>query len=155
MPQEIERKFLVVGDAWRQLDLGKRYCQGYIPTLGKQTVRARIAGEKGYLTLKGPTVGITRPEFEYEIPLQEAQAILETLCDKPLIDKIRYRICIDEVVWEVDEFLGENAGLILAEIELLSEAQSFSRPDWLGAEVTGDARYYNSALAKHPFQAWC
>jgi adenylate cyclase len=154
MPQEIERKFLVIGDAWRPLGHAQRYCQGYIPTVGKQTVRARIAGDKGYLTLKGPAVGFTRPEFEYEIPLAEAQAILDTLCEPPLIEKIRYRIPMKDLVWEVDEFLGDNAGLILAEIELLSEDQPFWRPEWIGPEVTGDVRYYNSTLAKHPFKTW-
>jgi CYTH domain-containing protein len=111
-------------------------------------------GDQGYLTLKGPAVGLTRPEFEYAIPVEEARALLDTLCQPPLIEKIRYRIPIGSVVWEVDEFLGENAGLILAEVELQSERQLVTLPDWIGPEVTDDPRYYNANLVNHPFKAW-
>lgn len=154
MAQEIERKFLVKGDAWRDLAKGRYYCQGYIPTRGKQTVRVRIVGEQGYLTLKGPVIGISRSEFEYEIPLTDAQAILDELCQRPLIEKHRYRIPMGAVVWEVDAFLGENQGLILAEVELADVAQMVELPDWIGEEVTGEPRYYNSNLVQNPFKDW-
>ncbi|MEO0869262.1 MAG: CYTH domain-containing protein [Cyanobacteria bacterium J06642_11] len=154
MAQEIERKFLVQGDEWRTLAPGRYYCQGYIPTQGKQTVRVRIVGDQGYLTLKGPTVGISRSEFEYDIPLQDAQAMLAELCDHPLIEKHRYCIPVGEVIWEVDEFSGENQGLILAEVELTEADQTVNLPPWIGQEVTGDPRYYNSNLVKYPFQQW-
>ena len=154
MATEIERKFLVNGDGWRTLGQGKPYCQGYIPTQGKQTVRVRIAGDQGYLTLKGPAVGLTRPEFEYPIPIDDARAMLDTLCEGPLIEKVRYRIPWGELVWEVDEFSGDNAGLILAEIELQTEDQAFELPTWIGQEVTGDRRYYNARLVQFPFKDW-
>ena len=154
MAKEIERKFLVQGDTWRDLAEGRYYCQGYVPTQGKQTVRVRIIGEQGYLTLKGPVVGISRSEFEYEIPVTDAQAILAELCQQPLIEKHRYRITLENVVWEVDEFLGENQGLILAEVELTDAEQTVDLPDWIGEEVTGDPRYYNSNLVQNPFKDW-
>ncbi len=154
MSVEIERKFLVQGDAWRGLAIGRYYCQGYVPTQGKQTVRVRIIGDQGYLTLKGPVVGISRSEFEYEIPLADAQAILTELCQRPLIEKHRYRIALGETVWEVDEFLGENQGLILAEVELTHAGQTVDLPVWIGEEVTGDPRYYNSNLVENPFKDW-
>ncbi|MEM9978306.1 MAG: CYTH domain-containing protein [Cyanobacteria bacterium P01_D01_bin.2] len=154
MAKEIERKFLVQGDTWRTLAEGHYYCQGYIPTQGKQTVRSRIVGNRGYLTLKGPAVGISRSEFEYEIPLADAQAILAELCQRPLIEKHRYRILLGEVVWEVDEFLGENQGLVVAEVELTYPGQTVDMPGWIGKEVTGEPRYYNSSLVKNPFKNW-
>ncbi|MEO0704992.1 MAG: CYTH domain-containing protein [Cyanobacteria bacterium J06649_5] len=155
MAKEIERKFLVADDSWRKGATGKPYCQGYIATAqADQSVRVRIAGERGYLTIKGPPQGLTRAEFEYEIPLGDAQAMLETLCQRPFIEKVRYRLPIGEVVWEIDEFEGANAGLIVAEIELQSEEQPFERPDWLGEEVSGQTRYYNSALVKQPYSEW-
>lgn len=154
MGTEIERKFWVSGDAWRGLAPGVAYCQGYIPTQDHRTVRVRIAGSQGYLTLKGPVRGMSRSEFEYEIPVVEARQILAELCDRPLVEKIRYRIPVGQHVWELDEFLGENAGLILAEVELASEVETFERPRWAGVEVTGDRRYYNSYLAQHPFRQW-
>ncbi|MBT9314117.1 CYTH domain-containing protein [Leptothoe spongobia] len=154
MAKEIERKFLLRNDAWRSLAEGRYYCQGYIPTQGKQTVRARIIDQQGYLTLKGPTQGISRSEFEYEIPLVDAQMILTELCQQPLIEKHRYRIPLGKVVWEVDEFLGQNQGLTLAEVELTHELQTVELPHWIGKEVTGDPRYYNSNLVRHPFKDW-
>jgi adenylate cyclase len=155
MAQEIERKFLVVSDHWRALATGERYRQGYLPTAKPgHSVRVRIAGDKGYLTIKGPTQGLTRAEFEYAIPLSDAEEMLETLCDRPLIEKKRYRLPIDDIVWEIDEFTGENAGLIVAEVELASEDQPFEKPDWLGPEVSGEARYYNSSLVKNPYSRW-
>ncbi|NEO86510.1 MAG: CYTH domain-containing protein [Spirulina sp. SIO3F2] len=153
MAIEIERKFLVIGEAWRTLASGIRYCQGYLCREPARTVRIRLAGEQGYLTIKGATQGITRAEFEYPIPVAEAEALLQ-LCDRPLIEKIRYRIPQGELVWEVDEFLGENQGLIVAEVELRSSEQTFVKPDWLGAEVSDDPRYFNAALVTNPYAQW-
>ncbi|MGD1854821.1 MAG: CYTH domain-containing protein [Leptolyngbyaceae cyanobacterium] len=154
MAKEIERKFLLKDDSWRSLAEGCYYCQGYIPTQGKQTVRARIAGDQGYLTLKGPAKGISRSEFEYKIPIADAQSILNELCVQPLIEKYRYRISYGDVVWEVDEFLGDNQGLILAEVELTHAEQVIQLPAWIDQEVTGDPRYYNSNLVRYPFKHW-
>ena len=156
MAKEIERKFLVISDRWRHyIAQGKAYRQGYIATTYPgQSVRVRIAGDKGYLTIKGPVAGLTRAEFEYEIPLPDAREMLETLCDRPLIEKIRYRLPLGEVVWEIDEFLGENEGLVVAEVELASEDQPFERPDWLGEEVSNQVKYYNSNLVKRPYSRW-
>ncbi len=154
MPSEIERKFLVRGGGWRAQGTPERYRQGYLRTAGPATVRVRIAGEHGFLTIKGPTLGITRSEFEYEIPLADAQALLDTLCDRPQIEKLRYRIAAGAHTWEVDEFLGDNAGLVVAEIELGAEDEPFERPEWLGDEVTADPRYRNSALARRPYRSW-
>ncbi|MEO0433164.1 MAG: CYTH domain-containing protein [Cyanobacteria bacterium J06656_5] len=154
MAQEIERKFLVQSDAWRSLAAGRYYCQGYIPTQGKQTVRVRIIGDQGYLTLKGPAIGISRSEFEYEIPLADAQAMLSELCQTPLIEKHRYHIPLGNVVWEIDDFLGENQGLIVAEVELAHAEQVVELPGWIGEEVTGDSRYYNASLVRNPFKNW-
>lgn len=155
MAKEIERKFLVVGDQWRHLAKGDFYRQGYIATAqAGQSVRIRIAGEQGYLTIKGPAEGLTRAEFEYEIPLEDAREMLDTLCDRPLIEKIRYRLPVGEVVWEIDEFAGDNTGLVVAEVELTSENQIFERPDWLGEEVSGQLKYYNASLVKSPYSQW-
>lgn len=154
MGQEIERKFLVVGDRWRQGAIGTALRQGYLPTQDARTVRVRVVDGQGYLTLKGPAVGIVRPEFEYPIPLADAETILATLCQPPLIEKHRYRIPLGDVVWEVDEFWGANQGLIVAEVELTSPDQTVALPDWVGAEVTHDLRYSNSNLARHPFTEW-
>ncbi len=151
MGTEIERKFLVVGDDWRSLGTGSLYWQGYLVAAPGLTVRVRLAGEQGYLTIKGATTGITRAEFEYPIPAADARTLLETLCDRPLIQKTRYRIPWEGLVWEVDEFTGENQGLILAEVELASVDQAIALPPWIGAEVSHDPRYYNANLVKHPF----
>ncbi|MDX1504824.1 MAG: CYTH domain-containing protein [Spongiibacter sp.] len=152
MADEIERKFLVTGDGWRQ-GQPQRLVQGYLNRDPERCVRVRIADDSGFLTVKGKTIGIRRAEFEYSIPLADAEHLL-TLCDGPIIDKQRYRIPAGELCWEVDEFTGANAGLVVAEIELSSEHQSFLRPEWLGTEVSNDARYYNSNLSKHPFSEW-
>ncbi|HIK56681.1 MAG TPA: CYTH domain-containing protein [Synechococcales cyanobacterium M55_K2018_004] len=154
MAVEIERKFLVVGDAWRSLGSGTVYRQGYLNTEKERTVRVRVAGDRGFLTIKGVSEGIARSEFEYPIPLEDANELLDHLCDRPLVEKVRYRIPWGELVWEVDEFLGENAGLILAEIELPDASYPLELPDWIGEEVSHDPRYYNSALAKNPFCNW-
>jgi adenylate cyclase len=154
MAIEIERKFLVRGDEWRSLGKGTIYRQGYISTVNGVTVRVRIAGEIGYITIKGKTEGIVRQEFEYPIPVADAEMMLNTLCDRPLIEKIRYKIDLNDLLWEVDEFLGENQGLILAEVELKDENQEIKWPEWIETEVTSDRRYYNSSLAKYPYQQW-
>jgi adenylate cyclase len=154
MGQEIERKFLVVNDDWRQGLEGKLYRQGYIPTTDARTVRIRVVGSKGYLTLKGPVSNLTRPEFEYDIPLHDAQTMLNILCDPPLIEKYRYRLPVGSLVWEIDEFLGANAGLTVAEVELDTPDQSIELPPWIGPEVTDDKRYYNANLVRHPFCEW-
>jgi adenylate cyclase len=154
MAKEIERKFLVKGDAWRDLGGGKSYRQGYLSTVRERTVRIRTAGDQGFVTIKGINVGASRPEYEYEIPLGDANEMLDRLCEQPLIEKTRYRIPLDGLTWEVDEFHGVNRGLITAEVELKDEHQAVSLPGWIGAELTGDPRYYNSSLVAHPFTTW-
>ncbi|MDI4635805.1 CYTH domain-containing protein [Pelomonas sp. V22] len=152
MAIEIERKFLVQGEAWRQPD-ARRYRQGYLNRDPARTVRVRCVGEQAWLTIKGRSVGASRAEFEYEIPFADGEQLL-ALCEGPLIDKFRHLVRHAGLLWEVDEFLGDNAGLVVAEIELSDEAQAFGRPPWLGAEVTEDPRYFNSKLAVHPFKDW-
>ena len=152
MATEIERKFLVVGDAWRVGD-GTRICQGYLNRDKNRTVRVRVAGEQAYLTVKGATTGATRAEFEYGIPLADAEQML-SLCEGPVIQKVRRLFLHDGFTWEIDEFFGDNAGLVVAEIELQSEDQLFSKPAWVGEDVTDDVRYYNSNLASNPYAAW-
>jgi adenylate cyclase len=154
MGVEIERKFLLTGDGWRALGTPVLLRQGYLSSDPDRTVRVRIEGEQGTLTIKGRSVGATRGEWEYPIPLDEAGDLLDRLCQQPLIEKYRRRIDFAGNVWEVDEFLGANAGLVVAEIELASEAQAFDKPDWIGAEVTDDKRYFNSSLIRHPFSGW-
>lgn len=155
MATEIERKFLVLGDQWRNLATGISYRQGYINTQNlTTTVRVRIAGDQGYLTIKGQKIGISRAEFEYSIPLEDAKIMLDTLCDRPLIEKTRYKIKIRELTWEVDEFLGDNQGLIIAEVELKNATQIIDLPEWIGEEVSHDFRYYNSSLVKNPYKNW-
>lgn len=153
MKQEIERKFIVTGDGWRaQVDEGTVYEQGYLASSSDAaTVRVRLAGEKGILTIKGPSEGISRAEFEYEIPKEEAVYMLRNLCAGRVVSKTRYRLGQSGLVWEIDEFSGANQGLVLAEIELEHEAQNVELPDWLGEEVSLDHRYYNSSLAQTPF----
>ena len=151
---EIERKFLLAGDAWRGLGQAVLLRQGYLSSARERVVRVRIEGEQAMLTIKGANVGASRGEWEYPIPLADAVELLDGLCEQPLIEKYRHRIEHAGMVWEVDEFLGANAGLIVAEIELASEDQPFEKPDWVGAEVSGDARYYNANLIRHPFSQW-
>jgi len=153
MTQEIERKFLVRGDAWRT-DNGIRIRQGYMHNDVNGTVRVRTKGERAYLTIKGGMTGITRSEFEYEIPLEDANQMLDELCQRPLIEKIRHEIHMSGFIWEIDEFLGDNGGLVVAEIELEDENQKFPRPDWLGKEVSDDARYLNANLVMNPYSRW-
>lgn len=154
MAVEIERKFLVVGDSWRALGVGVPYRQGYLLSGGGITVRVRIAGDTGYLTIKGTSSGISRAEFEYAIPLSDATEMLDTLCERPLIEKVRHRIPWQGLLWEVDEFAGANQGLIMAEVELSDPNQIVQLPDWIGEEVSNDPRYFNSYLAKHPYREW-
>lgn len=154
MALEIERKFLIKDDSWRAGSRGLRYVQGYISSRPERTVRVRLVGERGFLTVKGKTRGTARSEFEYEIPAVDAEQMLFELCEKPLIEKTRYEIEHGGMTWEVDEFLGENEGLIIAELELEREDQAIGKPDWVGQEVTGDPKYFNSSLVKAPFRSW-
>lgn len=146
MGREIERKFRVAGDGWRT-DSGVRFRQGYLSTEKERTVRVRTEGTRAVLTVKGITRGVTRSEFEYEIPMEDADAMLDSLCERPLIEKRRHKV-------EVDEFSGDNEGLVIAEVELESPDQPFERPDWLGDEVSDDPRYYNANLVKEPYSMW-
>lgn len=195
MGKEIERKFLVKNDTYKSLAKGTYYRQGYVPTVNGMTVRIRIAGDQGFITMKDHAVGFTRHEFEYPIPADDAQQMLELMCAKPQIEKYRYKVHGSWVMghgseatdkaevtgnteatgkdeatskaedlskehdtcnlyWEVDEFLGDNAGLVVAEIEVPSEDTVFDIPDWVGEEVTGDKRYYNSHLCNNPYKNW-
>lgn len=154
MGKEIEKKFLIVSDDWRRLGTGEPYCQGYLNSEKGRTVRVRTVNDLGILTIKGANVGATRLEYEYDIPIDEAREMLRELCHKPLIEKTRYTIPFAGFIWEVDEFQGENDGLIFAEIELEYEGQKFDKPPWIGKEVTGDSRYYNANLVKNPYSNW-
>ncbi|WP_283151361.1 CYTH domain-containing protein [Silvimonas soli] len=153
MAQEIERKFLLSSEDWRnQAENATRIAQGYLNADPARTVRVRIKGEQGFLTIKGKNEGITRAEYEYPIPLGDAAELLQ-LCPT-VLDKTRHEIRNGGFLWEIDEFAGDNAGLIVAEIELPTADTEFVKPDWLGAEVSGDARYYNSALSVTPYSRW-
>ncbi|TVP61281.1 MAG: CYTH domain-containing protein [Nodularia sp. (in: Bacteria)] len=154
MAEEIERKYLLKEDSWRKNAQGSVYRQGYITTEDKVTVRVRIVAKQGYLTIKGPSVECSRLEFEYPIPVEDAQEMLNTLCQKPFIEKIRYKVEWDGLIWEIDEFDGLNKGLILAEVELSDVNQRISLPPWIGEEVSHDPRYYNSYLVTNPFSKW-
>lgn len=154
MGKEIERKFLVNGDGWRGLAEGVAFRQGFLSTAPERVVRVRIAGDQGTLTIKGVTEGFSREEFEYVIPLEDATTLLDKLCQRPIIEKTRHKIIYAGSTWEVDEFVGENAGLILAEVELTHEGESFQAPPWLGREVSDDARYFNANLVQYPFTRW-
>ena len=154
MGKEIERKYLIKKDDWRELAKGTVYRQGYLSTVKERTVRVRTIDDNGYLTIKGITVGATRAEYEYEIPAKDANYMLNELCEKPIIEKKRYVVDHEDLTWEIDEFDGENLGLIVAEVELTAEDQKIALPDWIGEEVTGDPRYFNSNLIKHPYSKW-
>lgn len=153
MPSEIERKFLVVDSSWRDGSPGVRISQGYLSQDPERTVRVRIGGKNAWLTIKGQTQGITRAEYEYAIPVTEAQELLE-LCLPSVIDKTRHKVSYAGHLWEIDVFHGANDGLIVAEVELANESISPLLPPWLGEEVSADNRYYNSCLATHPYSAW-
>lgn len=154
MGTEIERKFLVQGEAWRRGAVGTALRQGYLSVDPDRTVRVRLAGTKGWLTIKGRQRGIERIEFEYPIPTEDAAVLLKEFCLRPLIEKTRYRVEAGGRVWEVDRFSGVNEGLVLAEIELESPDVEVDLPDWLGAEVSHDRRYTNSSLVAKPFTQW-
>lgn len=155
MAVEIERKFLLKNDAWReQVTSSNLIRQGYLAPLDTSSVRVRIEGAKANINIKSATIGISRLEYEYEIPMHDALEMLEKLCPVPQVHKTRHCIHIDDHIWEIDEFYDENEGLIVAEIELKSEDESFEKPDWLAEEVSDDARYYNVNLIKHPFKSW-
>lgn len=154
MAREIERKFLVDHSRLGPLENGVAIRQGFIPTADLTVVRVRVAGEQAWLTLKGRSEGAVRAEFEYPIPADDAQQILSQLCGGNVIAKTRYLRHCGVHTWEIDVFEGENAGLIVAEVELGSEQETFQRPDWITEEVTEDARYYNVNLLSHPFSRW-
>jgi len=154
MGLEIEKKFLLKGNKWRIPEKAVHYRQGYLSRSRECIVRVRTIKDKGFLTIKGITIGATRAEYEYEIPKGECNAMLENLAEKPIIEKNRYTLDYKGFTWEIDEFLGENQGLVVAEIELDFEDQKFDTPEWVGKEVTGDPRYFNSNLICFPYTKW-
>ncbi|HET8707598.1 MAG TPA: CYTH domain-containing protein [Pseudomonadales bacterium] len=154
MAIEIERKFLVKRSRWQPQGEPVTIRQGYLKATGESVVRVRTKGQRGFLTVKGKTHGMSRLEFEYEIPLADANQMLDSLAEGPLIEKQRFLIPQGLHLWEVDVFFGDNAGLMVAEIELQDPAEPFTKPDWVGEEVTEDARYFNSNLALHPYKVW-
>jgi len=152
--REIERKFLVRPGAWTPRGAGTPYRQGYLSSSKERVVRVRVAGDAGTLTIKGPPSGITRSEFEYAIPVADAAAMLDALCERPLIEKQRHLERHGGKEWEIDVFLGENEGLVVAELELGAEDEPFERPAWLGEEVSADPRYANASLVARPYRSW-
>ena len=155
MAVEIEHKFLVRDERWRrEVERSVRMRQGYLTSDARCSVRVRVAGDQGHLNVKSGTLGIQRSEYEYLIPLAEAEEILDTLCEQPLLEKTRHFVRFGGHLWEIDEFEGDNAGLIVAEVELSRTDEPFDRPDWLGEDVSHDIRYYNSQLARHPYRTW-
>lgn len=155
MAQEIEKKFLVKGDFKPSVSKQMRITQGYLSSVPERTVRVRVKGDKGFITIKGigNKSGASRYEWEKEIPVSEVNELLE-ICEPGVIDKTRYQVNLDGLTFEVDEFYGDNEGLTVAEVELSSEDQQFTKPEWLGEEVTGDVKYYNSMLMKNPYKNW-
>ncbi len=156
MATEIERKFLVVDESWRDGVLAStRYRQGYLtPGPGRCSVRVRVGDGEARLNVKGATVGVSRAEYEYAIPLEDAEEMLDTLCSGPLVEKTRHLVDHGGHRWEIDVFEGENAGLVVAEVELANATEALELPEWAGADVSGDKRYYNAALAETPFTRW-
>ena len=155
MGVETERKFLVADDSWRETaPSGVRYRQGYLATDAGSAVRVRVSGDRAWLNIKSATVGVTRREYEYEIPAADAHAILEELCVKPLIEKTRFVVEHEGRDWEIDVFEGDNAGLVVAEVELESEDAEVTLPAWVGEDVSDDVRYYNQRLVEHPYSRW-
>lgn len=155
MGVEVERKYLVAGDAWREsVTRSTRIVQAYLTDTGPAVVRVRVRGDSAYLTIKGTSNGISRSEFEYEIPVEDALDMLGELATGPVIDKVRHLVPVGDHTWEVDVFAGDNAPLVMAEIELGSPDESFERPGWLGIEVSDDQRYYNVNLARDPYSRW-
>ncbi|MCG8055120.1 MAG: CYTH domain-containing protein [Candidatus Thiodiazotropha endolucinida] len=155
MALEIERKFLVVNDKWRDSVISEAVIkQGYLATTEQANVRVRVDGDEANINIKGRTVGISRREYEYPIPLDEAQELLDHLVSGAAIDKVRYKVRCGEHIWDLDLFHGANQGLVMAEVELGREDEAFVMPEWAGEEVSGDTRYYNANLVKHPFCEW-
>ena len=155
MALEIEHKFLLANDDWRQeIHHSVYYKQGYLSNNPLTSVRVRISDNQAWINIKSATIGNHRHEFEYEIPLQDAQQLLDELCYQPLIEKTRHFVHRQTHIWEIDEFKGENQGLIVAEIELSALEEQFDKPDWLGLDVTDDLRYYNNNLCKNPYKNW-
>lgn len=154
MGKEIERKFIVKDSDWQEGASGVSCRQGYIPTVNQVTVRVRVMGDQGYITLKGQHKGITRTEYEYTVPVSDANQMLDTLCAKPIIEKTRYTLTFADMVWEIDVFSGENEGLVIAEVELEDEGQPVTLPSWVGEEVSHDPRYRNANLVRNPYKNW-
>ena len=154
MGQEIERKFLVAGGGWRKSAKRSRLSQGYLYSGKDKSVRVRIEDGRGTVTIKGPTRRASRAEYEYSIPAKDARELLSRLCEKPLIEKIRFRVKYAGLLWEIDEFGGDNRGLVVAEVELRRAGQKVALPPWIGAEVTNDPRYLNANLFKKPYRRW-
>ncbi len=154
MATEIERKFLVEGTAWRQLGQKYRIIQGFLSTHPERVVRVRLIENSAFLTIKGIAEASARKEFEYPIPAEDAEIILKEICESPLIEKVRYKIPIGNVIWEIDEFKGENEGLVLAEVELRDKDQKIELPEWIKEEVTGDPKYANANLVHYPYSKW-
>lgn len=152
---EIERKFTLKNDSWRKdVQRSQRYVQGYLAGNERSSIRVRIAGDNANINIKSATLGIFRQEYEYSIPLSDAEEMLDKLCEKPVIDKIRHFVEFDSKIWEIDEFSGENAGLVVAEIELNDEEEVIILPEWAGEDVSHDTRYYNVCLVKNPYKNW-
>ena len=155
MATEIERKFLVRNDRWRaRASRQQRVVQGYLANTDRGSIRIRLYADSASINIKSMTLGVTRSEFDYPIPVEDAELMLRTLCMKPLIEKTRFYVVHEGHTWEIDEFQGDNAGLVVAEIELHDKSETFSRPDWLGVEVSDDPRYYNVCLVERPFSTW-
>lgn len=155
MATEIERKFLLADERWREnVERSVRMEQGYLAASPDCSVRVRVEGDAGLLNVKGATLGIVRPEFEYPVPVDEAREMLATLCGGKTLSKVRHFVHVGAHEWEIDEFEGANAGLVVAEIELAATDEHFERPPWLGAEVSDERRYYNVCLVEHPYRDW-
>jgi adenylate cyclase len=154
MPQEIEHKYLVRIEDWKPTTAGVLYRQGYLSSVKELVVRVRIAGEQAFLTVKGLTRGVTRLEFEYAIPVSDAATMLDLVCERPLIEKTRYRELFGGMTWEIDVFHGDNDGLVIAEVEVVGESERIQPPPWIGSEVSNDPRYFNSNLISNPFKNW-
>lgn len=155
MAIEIERKFLLKNQRWREVvEKSIPYCQGYLSESGPGSVRVRIEGNVARLNIKSATLNMSRLEFEYDIPMDDAREMLDSICIKPLIEKIRHHVWLQGKCWEIDEFSGDNEGLVVAEVELDNAQEEITLPDWIGEEVTEDQRYYNVSLVKYPYKDW-